>query len=559
MNINNWKIGTRIAGGFGVIIVIASALGLFAYGQLRRIDESTKRITDDSLPGVYLIGQLKVLSLARFGVLKDQIRGGDAISLAALQAEGEQLTRRVSETIEKYEKTIHLEEDRRLFAAMQRERAPYLEKIQEATALVGGRGGRAGAQYQVLRQIQPFYERYSAALDELVSFNKVQGDLGAAGIQTAVNRASNGILLGLALALAVAVATTFWVTRGITEPLAATVGHLERLSRGDFTEEIPLDYLHRQDEIGLQSRAMQEMSVNLRGMLQEVRAGAGTFATSAQSMLANAGQMSAGSRDASHRAQMVAAAAEQLSSNVAVVAGAMAETSKNLANVAISTQEMTATIGEIAANSEKARGITADATRQAAQITEQMNQLGQAAREIGKVTEAITEISSQTNLLALNATIEAARAGAAGKGFAVVANEIKALAQQTATATEDIKARIAGVQSSTAQGVLEIGKVSTVIHEVSEIVDSIAAAIEEQATATKDIARNIAEASEGVQDVNGRVAESSQVSASIATDIVSVHRSASEIASGSEHVSSSATGLTGVARKLGEAVAVFRV
>src|SRR3954451_2927057 len=116
-----------------------------------------------------------------------------------------------------------------------------------------------------------------------------------------------------------------------------------------------------------------------------------------------------------------------------------------------------------------------------------MNQLGAAAMEIGKVTETITEISSQTNLLALNAAIEAARAGSAGKGFAVVANEIKELAQQTATATEDIKGRIGGVQSSAATGIGEIERVSQVIREVSDIVASIAAAIEEQSTVTRDI------------------------------------------------------------------------
>jgi len=110
-------------------------------------------------------------------------------------------------------------------------------------------------------------------------------------------------------------------------------------------------------------------------------------------------------------------------------------------------------------------------------LAEQVHQLGQAAREIGKGTETINEISSQTNLLALNATIEAARAGSAGKGFAVVANEIKQLAQQTASATEDIKKRIGGVQSSTAGGIAEIEKVTQVIHEVSDIVSSIAAAM----------------------------------------------------------------------------------
>jgi methyl-accepting chemotaxis protein len=220
---------------------------------------------------------------------------------------------------------------------------------------------------------------------------------------------------------------------------------------------------------------------------------------------------------------------------------------------------MTSTIGEIAGNSEKARRITADATRQAARITEQINQLGQAAREIGKVTETITEISSQTNLLALNATIEAARAGSAGKGFAVVATEIKALAQQTAAATEDIKTRIAGVQSATSGGIAEIQKISHVIEEVSAIVTTIAAAIEEQATATKDIARNISQASLGVTDANTRVSETSHVSRGIAKDIGAVDHAAGEMASGSDHVRSSATELSSVAERLKVTAARFHL
>jgi methyl-accepting chemotaxis protein len=160
-------------------------------------------------------------------------------------------------------------------------------------------------------------------------------------------------------------------------------------------------------------------------------------------------------------------------------------------------------------------------------------------------------------LLALNATIEAARAGTAGKGFAVVATEIKALAQQTAAATEDIKGRIAGVQSATAGGITEIGKVSQVIQEVSAIVASIAAAIEEQATATKDIARSVAEASVGVTDSNSRVSQTSQVSREIAKDIVGVDHAAGEMASGSDHVRSSAGELSAVAETLRVTVARF--
>ena len=188
-----------------------------------------------------------------------------------------------------------------------------------------------------------------------------------------------------------------------------------------------------------------------------------------------------------------------------------------------------------------------------------MQKLGQAAQEIGHVTETITNISAQTNLLALNATIEAARAGTAGKGFAVVANEIKELARQTAEATEDIKTRIAGVQNSTLTAIADIDQITSVIKEVGGIVSSIAAAIEEQATVTKDVAGNIAQASGGVRESNQRVSQTAQVSASIARDIAGVNAAATDIRQGGEQVQSSAAELTKLAEQLGAQVAQFRV
>ena len=271
--------------------------------------------------------------------------------------------------------------------------------------------------------------------------------------------------------------------------MAEAVQRLEQVAAGDLSRDAPAQFQTRGDEIGLLARAQQKMIVSLRAIIQEVSGEARTISDSSAALLSSSAAMTAGSRSACDKAHSVAAAAEEMSSNITSVAAGMEQTTTSLANVASATEQMTSTIGEIAGNSEKARRITGDATRQAERITEQIDQLGQAAREIGKVTETITEISSQTNLLALNATIEAARAGSAGKGFAVVANEIKTLAQQTAAATEDIKARIAGVQSATAGGITEIEKVSRVIAEVSEIVASIAAAIEEQAAATKEHCR----------------------------------------------------------------------
>jgi len=237
----------------------------------------------------------------------------------------------------------------------------------------------------------------------------------------------------------------------------------------------------------------------------------------------------------------------------------MEQTATSLVSVAGATEEMSATVGDIANKVGKARAISEDASSKAKAISSLMHELGQAAQQIGQVTETITNISSQTNLLALNATIEAARAGAAGKGFTVVANEIKELAGQTAHATEDIKAKISGVQTSTSEAMEDIGKIFGVIQEVGSIVADIASSIEEQATVTRGVAGNIAEASTGVKDSNERIAQTASVSRSIAKDIADVGDALGDVRKGGEQVQVSAAELSKLAEHLTALVGQFRV
>jgi methyl-accepting chemotaxis protein len=421
----------------------------------------------------------------------------------------------------------------------------------------------AGHQPDALRQLReksmPLSKALRAKAAEAEKWQEQLVEVNERDRQAASSTVWMALILGSLLATALAAIGGFLLTRSIAGPLAKAVSQLDQVAKGDLTHDVAPEDTARGDEIGLLSRALESMSVNLRGVLKDVAGGVQVLSSSSAELSASSGHMSAGGRQASDKASAVAAAAEEMNVNVNSVAAGMEQTTTNLASVASATEEMTATIGEIANNSEKARRITEEATRQAARISEQMNHLGQAAHEIGKVTETITEISSQTNLLALNATIEAARAGSAGKGFAVVASEIKELAQQTAAATEDIKSRIAGVQSSTAGGIAEIGKVSQVIREVSDIVGAIAAAIEEQATVTKDIARNIGEATTGVRDANARVSESSQVTRSIAQEISGVDQATRSMADGSDEVRSSAADLSRLAEVLQATVSRFQL
>jgi len=314
-----------------------------------------------------------------------------------------------------------------------------------------------------------------------------------------------------------------FIAASIAKPLSSGVDLAKAIADGDLTQQVEIK---RKDEIGLLADALNQMSSNLRAMFKNVVDGVQTLASASTELSSISKEMTAGAESTSARANTVAAGAEQTSQNMGGVSAAMEQTTVNLSTVATASEEMTATIGEIASNAEKARKVTAEAVDSAQRVSGTMDSLGTAAKEIGKVTETISAISSQTNLLAPNATIEAARAGAAGKGFAVVANEIKELARQTATATEDIKARIEGIQSSAGNAVKDIGSVTEVIRQVNEIVSGIAAAIEEQSAVTKDIATNVAQASRGVEDANRNVAEASKAVNSMAQDIAEVNQAA---------------------------------
>jgi methyl-accepting chemotaxis protein len=113
----------------------------------------------------------------------------------------------------------------------------------------------------------------------------------------------------------------------------------------------------------------------------------------------------------------------------------------------------------------------------------------------------IRNIAGQTNLLALNATIEAARAGDAGRGFAVVASEVKALAIQTAKATEEISSQIAEVQLASKRAVDNVGAITAVMNEIDTFTAAIASAVNQQNAAAAEITENIRHAAAGTADV----------------------------------------------------------
>ncbi|WP_149498406.1 methyl-accepting chemotaxis protein [Roseiconus lacunae] len=154
-------------------------------------------------------------------------------------------------------------------------------------------------------------------------------------------------------------------------------------------------------------------------------------------------------------------------------------------------------IQEIARNATGAASVARNAVDAARSTTDTITRLGRSSTEIGEMIRVINSIAEQTNLLALNATIEAARAGEAGKGFAVVANEVKELAAQTGTATEDIVRRIEAIQGDTMEATDAIDLVSDIISQINESQNAIAGAVEEQTAMTAEISNNVADLADG--------------------------------------------------------------
>jgi methyl-accepting chemotaxis protein len=339
------------------------------------------------------------------------------------------------------------------------------------------------------------------------------------------------------------IASAMFGALSIARPIRRIGEVLLELAGGNKNVEVP--YADRGDEVGDNARAaktFKEQLIRIEAMEAEQKAGEQrTVAQRKAEMIKLADQFQGAVggivETVSTAATELEAAAGTLTNTAEVtqelsgaVASASEEASSNVQTVASAAEEMTSSVSEISRQVQESARIASEAVAQARKTDTRINELSKAAARIGDVVKLITAIAEQTNLLALNATIEAARAGEAGRGFAVVASEVKALASQTARATEEIGTQIGAMQTATGESVTAIKEIGGTIGRISEIASTIAAAVEEQGAATAEIARNVGLAAQGTTEV--------------ATKITDVNRGAVETGSASSQVLASAQSLS---------------
>ena len=306
--------------------------------------------------------------------------------------------------------------------------------------------------------------------------------------------------------------------RDIAAPIGRIAARMRGMTEGDLATAVP--ETARRDELGGMARALEGFATALRETEalrarqgeaerraeQERKAAMLRLADSLEQQVGGVVEgVASAATELTSAANSMVQIAEQTGQRAGTVGQASAVAHGEVNTVAAATEELAASVAEIGRQIAESARMATGAVAQAERTDMTVANLTEAATKVSEVTRLIGDIAAQTNLLALNATIEAARAGEAGKGFAVVASEVKALANQTAKATESISGQIAAMQAATGQAAGDLGAIRQSIGQISEVTAAVAAAVEQQGAATREIAASVQRAAVGTQDIAGAI------------------------------------------------------
>ena len=532
-------ISGRLRLAFGSLVLTLLLTGGVGLYQAKQISDAAADLGRNRVPSIEILGKLAE-AIMRFRQLEA------STILASDAADAAQVAQRRASNLNDIEGLWKAfgplvepgEEAETLFPALQAAWKIYYAQDAKLTA-AGADKAAASRMFNI--EMFPAFQEVRKAMAANQAYNIRAGSASEAASEAEFVQAvwTAGVLSVIAVIFAVTAA--IWLERNVTTRVVLLSGVMRQLARRDYKFDLPC--ISKSDEIGDMARAIDDCRTGLqaadvvaagqaveqaskteRGKRLDALAGTfeakvgamvGNLASAATELQATAHTMSGTAGRTSERAEAVTVAANQASGNVQTVAAAA--------------EQLVASVGEITRQVAQSAAATDKAVADAHQTQDTVRMLAEGAERIGQVVNLISGIAGQTNLLALNATIEAARAGDAGKGFAVVASEVKALASQTAKATEEISTQIGQIQAATNNAVMAIGTITETIGKVSETTAAIAAAVERQGAATQEIARNVQEAAKGTHSVTHNIGEVGQAAEETGEGAHSVLRAANDL------------------------------
>lgn len=553
--LKNMKIMKKLLLGFSSVLFLTAIMGAMGYYFIHKIDTQDTFLYEKTTVPLGLLAEITG-DYQRIRInLRDGVESADQGQARASFQKVEELKGAIQKLSREYEKTYIDDNDRKVFEEFITLYKNYISLVDRIIAL-----HNAGNDSEAKTLINGEGKRAALAVNDfLVRLVKINVDAAkntSDNNTVTANRASMIMLGSTVVAILMGMFFGVSLARGISRPLNEVAHVAELMASGDLTVELDVN---SKDEVGMMAASVKTMIHSLRGIVGQLKGGVERLGNASQVTAAASTQISGSVNESAQMTNTVAAAAEQSNSSLHSIVAAVEQSSTNLRMLAASAEEMSATVTEIATSAARARQVTEDGARKAEAVGGMVETLRHSSAEIGKITDAIADISEQTKLLALNATIEAARAGEAGRGFAVVASEIKELARQTAQSTHEIGEKVSQIQASTQGAVDGIGDITNFIKEIRQVVTGIAASFEEQSVTVREIAQNVNQTSGAMDEVSNNSAQVSEASNQITENITKVAGSMTDVTVAGQRLQASADDLLRLSSDLRAMADKFKV